>query len=110
MQTLTTRIAAALLACAAMGAHAAPLVYTGSQFAADSVAVAGAVASVDSKTSPPETLPLISTATAVSDTNFASALGFAGSGLLPEPTTLALLLLSAGLLALVTGSKRVQGR
>ena len=82
MKTFTTKIVAALLACAAIGAQAAPLVYTSSEFAADAVAVAGAVASVESKTSPPDTQPVVSSAVAMSDANFASALGFAGSGLL----------------------------
>lgn len=82
MKTLRTTIAAALLACAALGAHAAPGPYTSSSFASDAVAVAGAVADVDSKASPLDTPPLISTAVAISGADFASASGFAGSGLL----------------------------
>ncbi|NUZ08361.1 PEP-CTERM sorting domain-containing protein [Schlegelella sp. ID0723] len=82
MKTLRTMTTAALLACAALGAHAAPLIYSSSQFAADAVAVAGTVADVDSKTSPPDAAPLVSSAVATSGGNFASALGFAGGGLL----------------------------
>lgn len=78
-KTLKT-IAAALLTCAALGLQAAPLLAT--QLVTDAVAVAGAAAEVDSKSSPPDGLPLISPAVAQSGANYASALGFADNGLL----------------------------
>lgn len=80
MKTTWKAIAAALLASAALGLHAAPLLAT--QLTTDAVAVAGAVADVDSRSSLVDDLPLLSSAVALSGGNYASAVGFADNGLL----------------------------
>jgi hypothetical protein len=86
MKTLRAITTAALLACAALGAQAALPNFAGGQFDTQAVAVAGALADVDLKSSPPEELPLVSSAVSISGANFASGAGFAAYGLLAAQT------------------------
>ena len=75
-------IVLALLACCGLAAQAAPIIFNTTQFSTDAVASVGAVADVQSATSPPDGLPLISGAVALSGVDFASAAAIADIGLL----------------------------
>ena len=75
-------IVGVLLASCALAAQASPIVFSSMQFDTVAVASAGSVAQVDSASSPPAGLPLISSAVAISGGDFASAAAIADSGLL----------------------------
>lgn len=78
---MATRFLAALLASIAVGAHAAPIVFTSAQYDTTAFAVTGALADTNSDSSPTSALPLLSTATVVGSNDFATSAAFGASSL-----------------------------
>ena len=70
------------LACYALNSHALPIVFSGTQFETSTAAIAGAQADAEFDSSPPSALPLVTSATAVGASDFASGNAIAASGLL----------------------------
>ena len=79
---MKTRTLITLLACYALNAHALPIVFSGTQFETSTAAIAGAQADAEFDSSPPSTLPLVTSATVVGASDFASGNAIAASGLL----------------------------
>ena len=102
---MITRFLIACLACFVTNVQALPVVFTNTSFDTSAVALAEAVADFNSDASPPSALPLVTSATAVGQTDFASGNGVAAQGLL---STLAEASSLAGVASGV-GSSRFQG-
>ena len=102
---MITRVLIACLACFVTNVQALPVVFTNTAFDTSAVALAEGVADFNSDASPPSPLPLVTSATAVGQTDFASGNGIAAQGLL---STLAEASSLAGVASGV-GSSRFQG-
>jgi len=72
----------AAIACGAMSAQALPIVFTSSSFDTTAVALAQNIADFDSDSTPSSPLPVLSTATAIGTSDFATASGLGTNGLL----------------------------
>src|SRR5438067_6686703 len=81
-RNVKTRTLITLLACYALNAHALPIVFSGTQFETSAAAIAGSQADAEFDSSPPSTLPLVTSATVVGTSDFASGNAIAASGLL----------------------------
>ena len=79
---MMTRFLIACAAFVAIGAQAAPIVFTTTQYDTVALGLAGAISDVDADVSPPAALPVLSTATAVASDAFAFAFGLGSTGLL----------------------------
>jgi hypothetical protein len=76
------RFLIAAIACGAMSAQALPIVFTSSSFDTTAVAVAQNIADFHSDSTPSSPLPLLSTATAIGSSDFATAAALGTNGLL----------------------------
>jgi PEP-CTERM motif len=77
---MVKRILIAWLLSVTIVAQAAPITFTTAQYDTTAIALAEAIADVKFDTSPPSTLPLLSSAVAVGVNDFAAASAFATSG------------------------------
>lgn len=79
---LARQVLAMVIATAGASLHAAPLVFTSTQFDTTAFAFSGALADTSSGASPASPLPLVSTATVAPSNDFATAFAIAATGLL----------------------------
>lgn len=79
---MITKFLIACVACCGLSAQALPIVFSNSQYETSAVAIAGSQADTNFDSSPPSALPLVTSATVVGATDFASGNGIAAGGLL----------------------------